>query len=463
MRRLLPPMLALLAPVVAGAAPVATFRNGGAAAWPTPAPGPSARVAWTAKAPSWSNASPVVVGDLVCATAEPATLWCVDAATGRPRWSTEVSFADTLPAAERPGWIARRDAARAAAAEVSTLQARYSALRRELRRSPDRADLDEALAATAAQLADARRRADSGGLHDTRGEREIIGWSSHAPTSDGQRVYVLFGNGVVAAIGLDGRRAWTVFVDDPPQPMRGYALGTAAAPLLVDGLLVVPHGRLRGLDPATGAVRWVGPAYADYAAPAVARVGGVTVLLTPAGEAVRVSDGAVVGSGLDSPWFTGWHVDGDRAFIVGGRAADVVSPDYVPVASAWRLSWDGARIRSSRLWSTPLDRGVRFYTPPVVLGGAVYATDDRGALWRLDGSTGAGGRVAEPRAGAGYTCPQAAAGSVLWGGEDGQLVSWSPGAAATKFPVTALRSTPVASGAAWYVRTLDSLVRVEVR
>jgi outer membrane protein assembly factor BamB len=44
-------------------------------------------VVWKAEMPSWPNGQPTVAGDLVFTTAEPNLLVCVDAYTGRVRWT----------------------------------------------------------------------------------------------------------------------------------------------------------------------------------------------------------------------------------------------------------------------------------------------------------------------------------------------------------------------------------------
>jgi len=68
---------------------------------PEGTPYESRNVRWTAPLPSWSNATPVVVGDRVFVTSEPDELVCVNRADGRILWRRANTIVDALSAAEK--------------------------------------------------------------------------------------------------------------------------------------------------------------------------------------------------------------------------------------------------------------------------------------------------------------------------------------------------------------------------
>lgn len=456
-------MIAALALAVALAADVASFRAGGAATWPAPAP--SFTPCWTTPLPGWSNASPVVVGDLVCAMSEPTTVVCLDRASGRERWRATNDHLDTVPAAERATWERRLGEARAREERLAALQRRYGQLRKELRAAPTDATRLAELEAAGRELATLRTAAQADAPYLTPPDREILGYTTASPTSDGTRVFVLTGAGVVSAFDLAGRRLWSRALGPAPSRMRGYHVGTAASPLVAHGLLIVPHGTLRALDPATGADRWSSVPYADYGTPAVGQVGRTWFVATPNGELVRLDDGVVLADGLASPWFVGPAVAGDEVWWIGANASHVMKSDE----PAWAV---GVRVRETAPGQLAVERRVRtavptkepMYTSPVVLPDALVAVDVVGGLWRIDRGTGSVSALGTVTLGPAYTSPQLVGGELWLGGESGRLARIAPRAGSTpalSAPLGLFRSTPVVAGGRAYLRTVDGVTCLE--
>ena len=63
-------------------------------------------------------------------------------------------------------------------------------------------------------------------------------YASETPATDGERLYVYFGNVGLFAYSLDGKLLWTTRFD--PQPMY-LDFGTAASPVVHDGRVFVVH------------------------------------------------------------------------------------------------------------------------------------------------------------------------------------------------------------------------------
>jgi outer membrane protein assembly factor BamB len=168
-------------------------------------------------------------------------------------------------------------------------------------------------AADGKRLWDTRVAAGPWLLKDLRG-----GYTAPTPAADGERVYVLFGSSVAAALDRDGRIVWrkevTPFAFD-------VAIGTSPV-LYRDSVLLTwdqtdKTSRLIALDRKTGEVTWEKkrPA-ADWAhsTPTLAEVGGKAQLLVGSALAVQGLD-PDTGETL---WSCG---SGDKA-----RVGDTVSP-----------------------------------------------------------------------------------------------------------------------------------------
>lgn len=465
----------LLLPLLLGAG----WRGDGTARWPEATPparwAPDAPT-WKTALGSWGNASPVLVAGRVCTTAEPTTVLCVDAATGQLLWNASNDRIDTLPAAEaaaaRTRLASRPDVER----QLTEARQEVGALRRALRSVDAPAD-------TAARLAAADDRLAR--LHDTLAELDawttpevlgLIGYASATPATDGASLYVAFGNGVVSAFSPEGRRRWSRWLGPAVRPMRGYDHGSATSPQLVEGTLVVGHGALHGLDPATGAVRWRDPEpWNHYGTPGLARVDGALVLLLPDGRVLRPRDGHVLATGLGDLYFTGPVGDGDVALWIGGKGHD--GDPGSNRATAWRLAPDGPdRVRATRLWDREVPGRQRVYTTPLVVQDRVWVltTDDR--LSALSLATGAAlddlalPPLLKPIHGYGtaaYGQPTMAGELLFLGWQPGLVAALSLGGGPQVVATTTLpegsRSTPVFEGRTVWMRTLGHLWRFDAR
>ncbi|MCB9666060.1 MAG: PQQ-binding-like beta-propeller repeat protein [Alphaproteobacteria bacterium] len=459
---------ALLFAAALAADPAVGFRHGGSAVFAEatlpdrwdPAD------CWDVATPGWSNSSPVVVGDLVCTLSEPTTLSCHDRATGRLRWQATNDHVDTLAGEERAAWVARLAAAPARVEQAQALQRAYSEARREARRAPEDPAIAARLEELGASLAQARAAVDDDRAYLTPPDREVIGYTTHSPVSDGERIYVQLGHGVVSAFALDGTRVWSVWLGPAPEAMRGYHTGSAASPLLVEGRLVVGHRRLVALDPATGAVQWEGPPFTDFGTPAAGRVGDLAFVATPAGEVVDLSDGTVLAKGLDAPWYVGPQVDGDVITWVGGTNQHQSTATAPAHASAHRVVVDRARrVSVQPLWRTDIQSTDPFFVSPVAWQGSLYSIDASAQVWRIDARDGAVVAFAKAPVGPAYSSPVVVGGQLLLGGEDGAVAVMDPetGAVLARHVLPMTRATAVPVGGRVYVRALERLLCVGTR
>ncbi|MCB9663348.1 MAG: PQQ-binding-like beta-propeller repeat protein [Alphaproteobacteria bacterium] len=457
--------LALLLAATARASP-SGWRGDGSGHWtatPPEAWSATVGVAWSTPLGDWSNASPVVAGPLVCAAVEPTTLVCLDRHTGEERWRAPHDRADVVVGAEREALLARAARLEVLEAELATLRTRHGAARRAARAgAPDAAaELEE----ISARMNGLRKELDATEDPRTPPTQGMVGWSSPTPATDGAAIFALFANGVVAAHEPDGRRRFARWLGAPSPHMLGWEEGHAASPVVREGVLVVPFGRLRGLDAHTGETRWEGRPWPHYGSPSAVDLGGRAHVVTPAGELVRVADGAVLVEGLADMWFLSPVVAGHTVFFLEARSdAEVRSHGGVDL-KAWRLhATDGAGVRAELRWVTTLPATETFYTAPVVADGLLHAVTHGGTVWTVDAATG---QVQAPvvldslRPTTIYSSPSVAGGRLFVTDELGRTVTLTPGPtpkAVATLPLAPTRASLAFHGPHVYARVADRLV-----
>jgi outer membrane protein assembly factor BamB len=303
-----------LAAALSRADDVTGWRGDGSGLFPTARPplswtGPGAgTVRWKTEVGAGMS-SPVVVGDRVLVTAEPDLLVCVDRHSGKLLWKQSTRFADR-PAGEsvKPG------------------------------KPPPTS----------------------------------CGYTTPTPVSDGRRIGVVFGTGLVACYDLDGRRQWVRYLGGDRMPQYGRS----ASPLIVDGKLIVYLSCLQALDLQTGRPLWKAErAQERYGSPVATRIGDMPVLVAPGGEVVRVRDGKVLATDLGRCEYVTPVCRGRVVYFIDGDARAVELPDQAADA-----------IKVKPLWTQDLDG--EFIASPVVDGGLVYTVNTTGTYYVLDAVTG---------------------------------------------------------------------------
>lgn len=463
-------MIALLV-LTALAADPRGWRNDGTNTFPSASVstlGAEGTTLWSASLGAWGNASPVLVGDRVCTTWEPTQLGCFDAATGRALWKRGNDVLDALPADLAAIIRPQVDAAVAAEGQLTTLKRTYSGLQRDARRAPDDAALQAQLVATAAEMDRLKTVVDSVVDYRTPADKEIIGYASATPVTDGSTLYAVFGTGLVTAWTLDGRRLWSRWLGPHRLQMRGYHIGTAASPQLVDGVLVVPWDHLVGLDPRTGATLWDAGEYRDYGTPGVSHVGGTGVLITPDGRLVRASDGRVLQTGLGNIWYIGPVVDGQDVYFVGSTSdGHTTKHSGRTVASALRLEGSGGSVTASQRWTVDLPTTQTFYAQPVLANGVLYAVTHRGEARGLSTADGSVLYTQDLQArlyAEVFASPTVAGGSLVVLGATGIVIIGRTGGAwqdVWEGRIGTMRATPVYEGGRAWLHTYDGLMCVK--
>ena len=232
--------------------------------------------------------------------------------------------------------------------------------------------------------------------------RQKQNMSSPSPVTDGERVWVMTGTGILRAFDFAGRPLWTRDIAASYGPF-GLNWGYASSPLLHVGALYVQvlHGMrtddpsyVLRLDADTGATVWrverptqaVRESPDAYTTPALVEYDGATEIVVTGGDAVTGHD-PETGREL-------WRADGlnptrqgDYRIVASPLVRDAViyAPTRVRPLLALRPGGRGDVLDTHVIWST--DDGPDVPTP-VTDGEYFYVVNDRGIVFVLDAKTG---------------------------------------------------------------------------
>ncbi|NLF32511.1 MAG: PQQ-binding-like beta-propeller repeat protein, partial [Planctomycetes bacterium] len=326
-------------------------------------------VAWKTPVPAPGHSSPIVAAGLVMLTGEGHRILAFDAATGELRWDTAL---DAGP-------------------------------------EPAPAEGQEAFAPGAYGIAVA------------------------TPCTDGRCVYAMFADGVLGAVGLDGRQAWAVRVVDHPANIYGMA----ASPLVHDGIVIQAidldaeettdtafRSFLVGLRAEDGTELWRTdrPTYPAWATPLLTTEGERGEVITCAEPWVIAYDpadgkelwraGGARGEIAASPIADGAHLyafgDPNGAILAIRRGG---TGDITDTHIAWQVDMDVPEVPSGIadgqrvLFIDPMgvvravsaadgeslwryDHGTTVYASPVLAAQTLLVIDTDGELLALDAATG---------------------------------------------------------------------------
>ena len=208
-----------------------------------------------------------------------------------------------------------------------------------------------------------------------------IGNTTPTPVTDGQYVYILFGNGIATCFDLEGNRQWIQYLSDPST--TGH--GRAASPCLIDGKLIVAAGVVTALDARTGKVLWKADTVAEACGSLVSTtIAGVNLIVSPTGQILRPDDGSVIAKASGELLYTSPIVSDDRFFFIDATAFAFGLPK--PGVGADAGGGVGAKAKVKKLWSQDLEG--EFFASPIVHDGLIYTLSNQGKLYVLDAKDG---------------------------------------------------------------------------
>jgi hypothetical protein len=312
----LPGLTAEDPPAKTSAAGAVMWRFDGAGRFPTIRPpsewGPDSNILWKAHVEVGGYSSPIVVKDRVFLTAEMGSLICLDLADGKCLWKKNLF-------------------------------------------SKDSPDLPAAL---------------SGKL--MRGIGGESKQSTPTPASNGEFVFCINATGLCVCYDLQGNRKWIRIVETAEDEEH-----FSSSPIFLGDRIVLSWGCLLALDAKDGTTLWkAAKARPTHGTPAVATVGGVAVVVTPAGDIVRLTDGEILCSGLFESTYTTPLVEGNVLYLVDREARALRLPDRAKKG-----------MKPVELWKTKLDGD--FMASPVYKDGLLYTIENKECrLHVIDAITG---------------------------------------------------------------------------
>lgn len=293
--------------------------------------------------------------------------------------------------------------------------------------------------------------------------------ASSTPITDGQVLFVHFGNSGTACLSLDGKVVWK-----NSELKFSHVHGNGGSPVLVDDLLVVncDGGDLAfvaALDRGNGHVRWKRDRPPNdrqkfaFSTPLVIEVNGAKQIVSPGAGGViayRPADGEPV-----------WQVmyPGGYSVVprpVFGHGMVYLSSGYdTPVLLAIKTDGTGDVTNSHVLWK--LKTGAPRNASPLLVGNEIYTVSDNGIAQCTDAKTG---KVhwKNRLTGAYSASPIVAGGKVYFLDEQGHTTVVE---AATTYKEVARNSlgepgetslaSPAVDGGALYLRTHPHLWRID--
>lgn len=304
-------------------------------------------------------------------------------------------------------------------------------------------------------------------------------YASETPATDGQRLYVYFGNVGLFAYSLDGKLLWTTKFE--PQPMY-LDFGTAASPVVHDGRVFVVHDNegksfVAAVDAKTGKHVWQvdrdikAPQGSGWSSPfvwkheqrseliVIGRQHAIAYALDTGKELWRLR--GLTGQSTPSPV----AAEG-LLYLATGSQGEGNRPVFAvkPGASGDITLAKGEESNAYVAWVHP--RASAYTSSPLVYRGRMYVVNDNGILTVFDAKTGK--EIYKARAGgSGNTfsaSPWAADGKVYLLSEDGHTFVIEAGDKYVELSKNSLDEMSLASPALTantiFLRTQTKLYRI---
>jgi outer membrane protein assembly factor BamB len=196
--------------------------------------------------------------------------------------------------------------------------------------------------------------------------------STPTPTSNGELVCYVNAMGLCACYDLQGNQKW-IRIIETAQDEEHFS----SSPIFAGDRIILSWGCLLALDAKDGRTLWKAPdVQPTHGTPALAKIGGEAVVVTPGGAIVRLADGVALCAGLFESTYTTPLVEGNVLYVIDTEARALELPARAEKG-----------MRPKELWKTDLS-GV-FMASPLYRDGLLYTIENQGCrLHVLDAKTG---------------------------------------------------------------------------
>jgi hypothetical protein len=196
--------------------------------------------------------------------------------------------------------------------------------------------------------------------------------STPTPTSNGELVFYINAMGLCACYDLKGKQKW-VRIIETAQDEEHFS----SSPIFLGDRIILSWGCLLALSAKDGRTLWkAAEAKPTHGTPAITKIGGQEVAITPAGDIVRLDTGEVLCTGLFRSTCTTPLIEGSVLYVIDTRARALQLPA--------RAEKD---MRLKELWKTKLSG--TFMASPVYQDGLLYTIENQKCrLHVIDAKTG---------------------------------------------------------------------------
>jgi len=427
------------------------WRTDGTGRYPDSAPviewAADTNIVWATELPATANSTPVVVGDRICVTAEPASLLCLDRGDGAILWQAANEYTDIAPPEQLADMEQKQAEYDQLLKEIGQTNRERNKVRKQLQDDPDNEALKTQMQQLNTTVRDLQSRLQP--YLDVWYVRPVAhetnGYASATPVTDGAHVWALFGTGVGCCYDLEGNRVWARSVG---KPRNGY--GHSASPILADGKVIMHVTSLQALEPLTGELIWEAPVPACWGTSIVTEIEGTPVVLTPNGYMVNATDGTVLAEKLANCTYASPVLHDGVVYFADekGWAAFTLPETLDP-------------FEPRQLWQANPKKD-RYYGSPVIHEGIIYGVTQAQILSAMDAATGELLYEQNLTMGRGVCYPSItlAGESLLLGCDNGTTVVFEPGETYQEVARNTLepyRGSPVLVGDLLYLRGLEHM------
>jgi hypothetical protein len=359
-------------------------------------------ISWMTALPNVGVSSPIVVGDKIFLTCEPADVVCIDKPTGKILWMRSVPEFEAVSQSVRDADPAYAEKLTPLGQELDDVDNKMVVALNDIVPAgsgvrPDHFPLMQKKRDIEKEIIKEETRIDK--KRFTHNWAQVIfGYTGATPTSDGERVYAFLTTGVTVCFDLQGNRKWIAGGEG-----GGSEHGNFASPLLIDDRLVVWANELRAYDKLTGELKWTTPAKAfnTYGSLFGLKSGGESVACYQWGFFTRVKDGSpiwdkdIFGDSVTTPIVEAGKIfawvgypqndpkkKGFKAFPV---PADTHS-GKLDAAYGFDTEWGSEEMPVDDK-KNPFDR--YYVCSPLYVDGLIYQVNQGGGLFVNDAATGA--------------------------------------------------------------------------
>jgi outer membrane protein assembly factor BamB len=183
--------------------------------------------------------------------------------------------------------------------------------------------------------------------------------STPSPTSNGELVFYINAMGLCACYDVQGNQKWIRIVETAEEEEF-----FTSSPIFLGDRIILSWGCLLALSARDGRTLWkAADALPAHGTPVIAKIGGEDVIITPAGDVVRVSDGTILCSKLFKSTYTTPFVEGNILYLIDSTALALELPTKAE---------KGMKLK--KLWKTELDG--TFMASPVYRDGLLYTIEN---------------------------------------------------------------------------------------